>query len=123
MPLTPDALAGLRVIDLTTVITGPFATAPGRLRRGRALDREPRRGHEPRYRVRRHESMSALSMNLQRNKRTVALDLAPGRAAGSSTTRPGVRMCRPPTRGRAPATNQASPMTTCPGSMHRWSMR
>jgi crotonobetainyl-CoA:carnitine CoA-transferase CaiB-like acyl-CoA transferase len=72
----PGALAGIRVVDLTTVLMGPLATrmladhgadvirveAKG----GEAfLDSEPRR----------HPHMNAMALNAHRNKRSVALDL------------------------------------------------
>lgn len=76
MHITPGALAGLRVIDLTTVIMGPFATATladlgADVIKVEALDGDMSRD----IGARRHEGMGALTMNLQRNKRSIAVDL------------------------------------------------
>ncbi|SFT00360.1 CaiB/BaiF CoA transferase family protein [Saccharopolyspora flava] len=73
---TPGALAGLRVIDLTTVIMGPFATATladlgADVVKVESLDGDMTRS----IGARRHEGMSALTLNLQRNKRSIAVDL------------------------------------------------
>lgn len=77
MQFTPGALSGLRIIDLTTVIMGPFATATladlgADVIKVENLDGDMSRG----IGARRHEGMSALTMNLQRNKRSIAVDLA-----------------------------------------------
>lgn len=76
MNLTPGALHGLRVIDLTTVIMGPFATATLADFGADVIKVENLAGDMARgVGARRHEGMSALALNLQRNKRSVALDL------------------------------------------------
>ncbi|ABG98458.1 possible acyl-CoA transferases/carnitine dehydratase, N-terminal [Rhodococcus jostii RHA1] len=77
MELTPGALHGLRVIDLTTVIMGPFATATladmgADVIKVESLESDMSRD----IGARRHEGMSALTLNLQRNKRSNAIDLA-----------------------------------------------
>ncbi|MHC9293329.1 CaiB/BaiF CoA transferase family protein [Mycobacterium sp. LTG2003] len=76
MHITPGALTGLRVIDLTTVIMGPFATATladlgAEVIKVESLDGDMSRD----IGARRHEGMGALTMNLQRNKRSIAVDL------------------------------------------------
>jgi len=77
MQFTQGALKGLRIIDLTTVIMGPFATATladlgAEVIKVENLDGDMSRG----IGARRHEGMSALTLNLQRNKRSIGLDLA-----------------------------------------------
>lgn len=77
MQFTPGALAGLRVIDLTTVIMGPFATATLADLGAEVVKVENPGGDMTRdIGSRRHEKMTALTMNLQRNKRSIAVDLA-----------------------------------------------
>jgi len=84
MEFDSHALAGLRIIDLTTVIMGPFATATladlgADVIKVEGPDGDMTRG----IGARRHDGMSAMTLNLQRNKRSVVLDLATagGRAA------------------------------------------
>ncbi|QHE72910.1 CaiB/BaiF CoA transferase family protein [Rhodococcus sp. WAY2] len=77
MQLTPGALDGLRIIDLTTVIMGPFATATLADLGADVIKVENLEGDMSRsVGAQRHAGMSALTMNLQRNKRSIALDLA-----------------------------------------------
>ncbi|WP_375000680.1 CaiB/BaiF CoA transferase family protein [Aeromicrobium sp. CTD01-1L150] len=73
------ALRGITVLDLTTVIMGPYATAMlgdmgAEVIKVEAHDGDLSRKLGPR----RHENMTALSMNLQRNKHSIALDLKSG---------------------------------------------
>ena len=71
------ALSGLRVVDLTTVIMGPFATVTladlgADVIKVENLDGDMGRG----VGSRRHSGMSALALNLHRNKRSVAVNLS-----------------------------------------------
>ena len=75
--MTPGALAGVRVVDLTTVIMGPYATATLADLGADVVKVEPHAGDMTRdIGARRHAGMSAMSLTLQRNKRSIALDIA-----------------------------------------------
>jgi crotonobetainyl-CoA:carnitine CoA-transferase CaiB-like acyl-CoA transferase len=72
----PGGLAGLRVVDLTTILMGPFATRiladhGADVVRLETLSGDTARNSQPA----RHQGMSGLALNLQRNKRSLALDL------------------------------------------------
>ncbi|MCP3911123.1 MAG: CoA transferase [Actinomycetia bacterium] len=72
----PGALAGIRVVDLTTVLMGPLATRMladhgADVVRLEALAPQSSRHSPPS----RNPGMNGFSLNLQRNKRSIALDL------------------------------------------------
>jgi crotonobetainyl-CoA:carnitine CoA-transferase CaiB-like acyl-CoA transferase len=77
-------LAGVRVVDLTTVVLGPYATqALGDLGAD-IIKVEAPEGDTTRHTgPRRHDGMASLYMGINRNKRSIVLDLkqAPARAA------------------------------------------
>ena len=68
------ALTGIRVIDLTTVLMGPLATRMLGDRR-RCHPGEPVDGDSTRNGPNRNPGMSGSSLNLQRNKRSLSVDL------------------------------------------------
>jgi len=73
---TPGALAGITVLDLTTVVMGPFATSMlgdlgADVIKVETLDGDITRRMGPQ----RSAGMTALTLGLQRNKRSVAVDL------------------------------------------------
>lgn len=74
--LPPDALAGVTVLDLTTVVMGPYATAMlgdfgADVIKVETLDGDISRRMGPQ----RSPGMTALTLALQRNKRSIAVDL------------------------------------------------
>ena len=73
---TTGALDGIRVIDLATVVMGPYATQIMGDLGAEVIKVEPAGGDSSRRSVpARHEGMGALALNVNRNKRSIVLDL------------------------------------------------
>src|SRR5262245_44511709 len=72
-------LAGIRVIDLTSMLSGPWATM---ILADQGADiikvEEPAQGDHTRTLSNRHKGFSAQFLNLNRNKRSIAIDLKTG---------------------------------------------
>lgn len=74
--LGAGALAGLRVIDLASVVMGPYACQILGDLGAEVIKVEPPAGDMTRRtRPQRHDGMGALALNVNRNKRSLALDL------------------------------------------------
>ena len=74
--MAESSLSGIRVIDLTTVLMGPLATRMlgdhgAEVIRVESTDGDSTRNGLPR----RNEGMSGFSLNLQRNKKSLSIDL------------------------------------------------
>ena len=83
VPMTPrtslGALAGIRILDLTSIVMGPFATQIMGDMGADVIKVEPPDGDALRYTSHsRHPGMGNLFMNCNRNKRSVILDLKSG---------------------------------------------
>ncbi|WP_433521414.1 CaiB/BaiF CoA transferase family protein [Nocardia pseudovaccinii] len=75
--MSAGALAGVRIIDMTTVIMGPYATAMLADFGADVVKVEPLTGDMTRgVGAARHPGMTAMTLSLQRNKRSIALDVA-----------------------------------------------
>jgi len=75
-PLAPGALHGLRVIDMAAVVMGPYAAQILGDLGADVVKVEPPSGDMTRHnRPQRHTGMGALALNVNRNKRSLALDL------------------------------------------------
>lgn len=72
----PGPLAGVRIVDLTTIVMGPMATRMlGDLGADVVRVETPTPELMRNFMPQRHEGMSGIALNLHRNKRSVALDL------------------------------------------------
>ena len=75
-PLPPGALDGIRIIDLTTVLMGPMATRMLADHGADVVRVEPLTPQSTRHSPpARNPGMNGFTLNLQRNKRSIALDL------------------------------------------------
>jgi crotonobetainyl-CoA:carnitine CoA-transferase CaiB-like acyl-CoA transferase len=87
---TAGALEGVRVIDLSSVVMGPYATQILGDMGADVIKIEPPTGDSTRLtQPQRHPGMGALALNVNRNKRSVALNLKTdaGRAAALDLVR------------------------------------
>ena len=77
-------LAGIRVVDLSSMLSGPWATM---ILADQGADvikvEEPKEGDHTRSLSNRHRGFSAQFLNLNRNKRSITLDLKTGEGGPS----------------------------------------
>ena len=87
--MNKGALQGIRILDLSAVLMGPFATQILGDMGADVIKVEIPAGDNSRYITKgRHEGMGGNTMNLQRNKRGIVLDLASSaRPAKMNTSR------------------------------------
>ena len=77
LPISPAAMTGLRVIDLTRVLGGPYCTQILADHGADVIKVEPPAGDETRdWGPPFHEDDAAYFIGINRNKRSIGLDLA-----------------------------------------------
>jgi len=93
MTQSPGPLDGIRIVDLTSMLSGPWATM---ILADQGADvikvEEPRLGDHTRAYGNRRNGFSASFLNLNRNKRSIAIDLKTAQGVDIL-----MRLCKPPT--------------------------